>query len=123
VHRAEREQPVIHAVVGEDGDGLVRPEAALEQRLADAPRGFQRLRVGDLAPLLAVAFGEKHAPGCVFRPAQQPLPDAALVAAQRLRRAQYCRAVGAPLDPDIGRREAQSGVQHHGFLLRFSIVL
>jgi len=117
VHGAEREQAVVDAVVGEDGERLLGAETALEQRLADAPRTVQRLRIGKLAPAVARSLGEEHALRRLLRPLREPLAHAALVGAQLLRRAQDHRAVVAALDVDCGGREAQPGMQTHGSFL------
>ena len=77
VHRAEREQRVVDAVVREDRDRPLGPEAAVEQRLADAARRRERFAVGDPPPAVAGALGEERAVGRARRPVHEPLADRA----------------------------------------------
>src|SRR3989441_3115523 len=88
VHRAQRKQRVVHAVVRKDGDRPLGAEVEVEQRLGDAPHGAVGLAVAQLAPAFALALGEESALGRLVRPLRQPFGHAARVGRELLRRAQ-----------------------------------
>src|SRR6185295_9388055 len=89
----------------------VGPEAALEQRLRDAPHLAVGFAVGQLAPGIAfAALGEENPFRRLVGPMHQPLGDAARMRAQLLRRAQQHAAVGSLLQLDFGGREPHSDV-------------
>ena len=105
VHRAEREQGMVDAVVGEDRDRLFGAEPAVEQRLPDAAHVAVGLAVRDPAPRFALALGEEQARRVAVGPLHQPFGDAARIRPELLRRAQNQRAVGALLEIDLRRRK------------------
>ena len=111
VHRAEREQGVVHRIVREDGERAFGVEAALEQRTADAPHGVERLAVGHLAPAVLGSLREERAIRRLVRPVGQPFSGAARVRTEQLRGAQQHRAVPALLHIDERRGVAQARMQ------------
>ncbi len=106
IERAEREQRVVDAVAGQDGDRPLRRELAREQRGADGARFVPRLRIGDRTPgAVGIALGHEDAVGRDLRPVIETLGDLVGVGAKRLRRTQDQRAVGAALDRHVLRAE------------------
>jgi hypothetical protein len=89
MHRAEREQGVVDAVVGEDGNRPFRIEISFQKSLSYAPRRAVGLPVSELAPAAALfrPFSEKYPFRRLVRPLGKPLRDAARVGAELLRRA------------------------------------
>ena len=76
---------MVHAVVGEDHDRALGVEAAVEERLADPPRGIEGLVVGDRAPALAGALGQEDLLWPAAGPPDQPLADGPGVGAEGMR--------------------------------------
>ena len=80
VHRAEREQGVVDAVVGEDGDRLLRVQAAFEQRLRDAAHRAVGFAIASVSSSRRpCALRQERALRRVVGPLHQPLGDAACV--------------------------------------------
>src|SRR6185295_18156054 len=109
MHCAEREQGVVDAVVGEDGDRLLRVEISFEEGLSYPPRRAVGFAVAELSPpaALPVPLGKEDPLRRLVRPLGKPLRDAAGVGAELLRRAHDRRTVGALLQRDPGGRELQ----------------
>ncbi len=97
IKRAERDQRVLDVVAGQDRDRPLGGQIAREQGFADAAGKFQRLFVGDRAPVaIAVALGEEGLRRRFRRPELQPLGQLVGIDAERLRRTQQnrCRRRG-----------------------------
>jgi hypothetical protein len=122
VHRAEREQRVVHAVVGKDRDRPVRGEAQVEQGLADAAGVGERIAVADAPPAVALALGNERSVRRALVPVHQPVAYGARMFAELLRRTQHDRAIGALVNFDFGRRVAQPRMQTHRFSSPFIIL-
>jgi len=99
-----REQRVIDAVVRQNRDRPVGPEALVEERLADYAGGPVGFQVGDLAPAFALSLRQEDPLGLLERPAQQPFGDAARLQAELLRRAHQCRDLMTPLSGLLEQR-------------------
>ena len=109
VHRAQREEGVVDAVVGKDRHRALGTETAVEQRLRDPAHRAIGFAVRELAPgVVLPSFREKDPIRRLVGPLHQPLGDAARVGAELLRRAQQQAAVGALLELDLWRRELHS---------------
>jgi hypothetical protein len=81
---------VLDAVLREDQQWPLGPEAAVEESLADGAGGAMGLAIGEAAPgAAAVALRQEGALGRAVRPARQPLAEAARRRVQRHRRAQH----------------------------------
>jgi hypothetical protein len=101
VHRREREQTRLDAVVAQDRDGPLDPEAALQQRGGDAAHGPQRLRVGDAAPgAVTPALEQERTVRRRAAPVLEKLADAARVTTERLCATQQQRTVAAAFELD-----------------------
>src|SRR5436190_1720193 len=64
--------------------------------------GVDGLAVGDPAPAVACALGEKRTVGRFARPAHQPFADRARIGAERIGRAEEHRSIRALLDVHAG---------------------
>ena len=117
-------QYVLEAVLREDGDGALRRQLALDQRLRDAEDAVARFPVGERAPLaVAAAPGEKGSVGRVLCPVQQLLGEPLRIRRQRHARAQDHGAVGAYFAIDVDVPHGDRAVRStHPFTLsaRFS---
>ncbi len=112
MHRRQREQRMIDAVVGENdqwafGAQPLRQHPAggrahLPQRVLVRHRGPRRVGVGALA--------EKNTLRRCLRPMLQPVADAARVRLQRHGRFHNDGAVGAPVGHDLGCREQRGRI-------------
>ena len=120
-HRAEADQGVIDAVAGEDRDRPLDGEVPVDQALGDAARRRARRGVGYLAPLApvrALALGQKHPLRRDLGPVIEPVGRGAGIGAQRVGRARQHDAVRATLDDHLGRTEGQLRPHHPLFLPR-----
>jgi hypothetical protein len=61
VEATQRQQCVLQVVFAENGHRTFGVQAAVDQRLADAPRAVQRFAVGNAAPVTGGAVGLAHA--------------------------------------------------------------
>ena len=92
---------MLEIVAGEHDQRPLGRELAIDQRLADAARGIERLRIGDMAPLAAVhALGDE---GALRRDAgkmHELFREARGIGREHFRRACDDRAIGPALDLD-----------------------
>ena len=123
LHRGHRQQRELDRVRRQDHDRLVRPEAAIEQRLRhriDLPLG---LAVGHLQPVAPrpAALRQPHAIGRLGRPLREERRHVLLVGLQRVVRLQDDRAVGAAVDGDVAAQEVDRLERrlHHTVQRRF----
>ena len=83
VHAAQPQQGVFKVVLAQDQHRALGRQAPVQQPLADAARGVERLRERDMAPVARGAVGvpraarEQRLPGARLRPVHQPVGDAA----------------------------------------------
>src|SRR6185369_10451255 len=98
----------VDAVVRENRHRALWTKVAIQERLADAPSGAERLPIRDLPPALALALGDEDALGRVVRPVHEPFGHAAGARAELLRRAQIDVSVPA-LSVDFCGGESKHG--------------
>ena len=106
MHSAERHQRVVDAVLGQDHEGPIRPQLAVEQGLANGICGLGRSLVGEMPPAAGrIALGQENPLRRRCRPALEQHAERARHGPELARRAQHHRAVGAPLMRDLRRCE------------------
>jgi hypothetical protein len=116
VQAAQRQQRVLDGVLAQDGHRPLGRQAAIQQRLADAARRLQRLRVRHAAPVAGAAVGQPLAPGdegAIGRrggPVQQVVGHAPGARLQVLVGAQVAHAAGAFAHLDAGDAEGERPV-------------
>ena len=95
---------MIDAVAGQDGD---RAEAAVDQRLGDAPRRLARFREGHRSPAFPLSFGEIDLVGRDARPMVEPVDHRVRMGRERIGRTDDHRPVDETAIAAAREREAQ----------------
>ena len=93
--RGQGQQRVINGVAGHDQDRPARPQIPRDQVARNAAHGLKHLHIGQLAPAVAIPFGQKYMIGRFTRPVMQPVAGAARHGAKRIARLQQDRPVFA----------------------------
>ena len=107
---------MFNVVFAQDDDGPLGAQAALQQRLADAPGAIERFGVADAAPLafravgILDALGEKGALGRGLRPMHQLIRQALGAGLQRLLGFQIAHAVWPFAHDGAGHAEMKRAV-------------
>ena len=124
LHGGHREQRELDGVRGQDHHRLVRPEAAIDQRLGhgiDLPLG---LGIGDFQPLALrpAALRQPDPVRRLLRPLRQEGRHVLFVGLQLVIRLQQDGAIAAPVDPDVAAQEVDrlEGRLHHTVQRRYS---
>ena len=107
LHRRHRQQRELDRVRRQDHHRLVRPEAAIEQRLRHRIDLLLGLGVGHLQPVAPrpAALRQPHAVRRLLRPLGEERRHVLFVRLQLVVRLQDDRAVGAPVDGDVAAQE------------------
>ena len=124
MHRRQRQQRVIDAVVGENDQRVLGAQTLRQNPGGHRAHLLQRVLVGDGRPrrVHVRALAEKNPVRHLPRPLLQPVADATRAWLQRRGRFQPDTAVGAALGHDLRRREQRFGMvatvgggDRHGF--------
>ena len=124
MHRRQRQQRVIDAVVGENDQRVLGAQTLRQNPGGHRAHLLQRVLVGDGRPrrVHVRALAEKNPLRHLPRPLLQPVADATRAWLQRRGRFQPDTAVGAALGHDLRRREQRFGMvatvgggDRHGF--------
>jgi hypothetical protein len=94
---------MVDAVLGQDHQRSIRPQATVEQRLAHAIGCARGLLIGEVPPSARWhALREKHAVGLGHRPPLEQDAEAAWHGTKPPCRSQHGRSVRKPLKRDLG---------------------